>query len=126
MKQLLTAMALILAAPAAQAQELMGSYSAYIGSNDVYNSSGARLTKHWQVLRQDRANFHRYGIKDRDDEWDQFFDDSGRRGQLEALVKEGNVPKWVAQAIVAGEIHVYVEIWGQGGFPYYVTVQVAG
>lgn len=48
-------------------------YGAEISSRDRYNTNGERLNSVRDILRQDRANFHRYGITDRADQNDNFF-----------------------------------------------------
>ncbi|WP_246658275.1 hypothetical protein [Rhizobium sp. FKY42] len=70
----------------ARAPEPLESYSAYIGRDDLYNSSGERLTKPWQIIRQYRANYHRYGMRDRGDEGDSFFADEVNRQNLESMM----------------------------------------
>ena len=82
------------------AQQLLDSYTAYIGIEDLHNSKGARLTQPWQVLRQDRANFHKFGIRDPEDESDGFFSNKGNRALLEKMLRKGKTPGWVYDAIV--------------------------
>ncbi len=48
-------------AAAAPTSRLIETYAAYIGDDDLHNSSGDRLTQPWAILRQDRANYHRFG-----------------------------------------------------------------
>jgi hypothetical protein len=52
---------------------LIESYRAYIGNDDLYNSKGERLSQPWQIIRQDRANYHAYRRRDRGDQGDSFF-----------------------------------------------------
>ena len=63
--------------PGANAQPLadepIGFYEAYIGVQDLYNSKGVRLSSAAQVLRQDRANVHRFGIWQPGDQLDPIF-----------------------------------------------------
>lgn len=109
----------------ARADDLIGSYYAYIGSDDLYNSRGARLTTPWQVLRQDRANFHRYGITQPGDEWDPFFGDMENRGIMERMVRNGSISAAAARDIMRGGAMVYVEIRGRSGRGQRVVVTVA-
>lgn len=109
----------------AQADTLIGSYYAYIGSDDLYNSGGTRLTAPWQVLRQDRANFHRYGIAQPGDEWDPFFGDMENRGIMERMVRNGSISAGAARDIMRGGAMVYVEIRGRSGRGQRVVVTVA-
>ena len=74
------AIGLAIGAPTlAQAQQLIGSYVALLSEADHFNSSGQRLSSAAAIIRQDRANFHRFGIKDPQDEGDAFFADEGNR-----------------------------------------------
>jgi hypothetical protein len=63
----------------AQAQQLIGSYVALLSEADPFNSNGQRLMSAAAIIRQDRANFHRFGIRDPQDEDDAFFADEGNR-----------------------------------------------
>ena len=58
---LLTVVAVGLSTAAAKADGLIEEYNAYIGEEDLYNSYGERLSEPWQIIRQDRANYHRFG-----------------------------------------------------------------
>ena len=106
------------------AQDLIGSYVAYIGGNDLFNSKGGRLTEPWQILRQDRANVHKFGLVDRGDEGDPFFGDIDNRAAMETMVRQGWIEPGAARAIVNGFTFVQVEIYGQGGRGTSVRVTV--
>lgn len=109
---------------AAQAQEVVGSYAAYIGEDDLYNSQGERLTEPWQVLRQDRANYHKYKIRQRGDEGDPFFSDVNNRAAMEQMVMAGSIEAQAARDLLRGGATVYVTIFGHGGRGDYVNVTV--
>lgn len=103
-----------LAAPAA-AQEVIGGYRAYIGAADLRNSSGAALTQPWQVIRQDRANVHRFGLRQPGDEGDPWFGSGEMRSALESWVRSGGLSGATEAAIMAGNVSIYVEVLGQSG-----------
>ena len=105
--------------------EPIGSYTAFIGQADLYNSSGTRLTQPWAVLAQDRANFHRYGLSQPGDDWDFHFQDINMRGAMGAFWSRGQVNPGVAQAIVNGNVAVRVTLWGTNAGPQYITVGFA-
>ena len=109
---------------AAAAQDVVGGYAAWIGTDDLYNSEGARLSQPWQVLRQDRANYHRFGIWQEGDEWDPFFEDADNRAAMERMIMEGYISPAAARAIVQGNVMVYVTIHGSGGRGDWVEVEV--
>lgn len=127
MKRLILALALILAAPfAAQAQQLMGSYNAYIGQQDLYNSNGVRLSSAAQILRQDRANYHRFGISQQGDDWDPYFGDINNRARLEQMVNNGGLQPYIRNAIMGGNVFVVINVYGQNGRMQYLEVIVPG
>nr|WP_210296904.1 hypothetical protein [Gellertiella hungarica] len=119
----MAALAALPAAPAL-ADELIGSYRAYIGEDDLYNSSGERLRQPWQVLRQDRANFHKFGIAQRGDEDDDFFASAENRANMEYMVQHGSIARSAAKALVRGGVMVTVEIYGNGDEGDFVNVTV--
>ena len=111
----------MLAQPAA-AQDLIGSYAAYISENDLYNSNGARLGEPWQVLRQERANFHEFGMGDPEDEWDPFFSDRNNRAAMEQMVMNGYMDPQARANILSGGGMVVVNIYGYGGVGDYLDI----
>lgn len=126
-RRLVLALALAAAVPfAAQAQQLMGSYNAFIGQQDLYNSKGVRLSSPAQILRQDRANYHRFGISQYGDQWDPYFGDINNRARLEQLVNGGYLPPHVANAIMRGNLHIIVNVYGQNGWMQYVEIVLPG
>ncbi len=123
-RQALAAVLIFCAGPMA-AQELIGAYTAFIGTDDLYNSKGARLTQPWQVLRQDRANFHRFGIRQPGDEWDPFFGSIDNRAAMERMIMNGRIDPGARQNLLQGGATVFVRIYGAGGVGRYVNVTVA-
>ena len=127
MKNILLAMTMVLstlAASASSAQEVIGSYVAYVGYADLFNSKGQRLTEPWQVLRQERANYHRFNIRQQGDEWDPFFGSIENRAAMEQMVISGWIDPVAANGLVNGNVFVFVEIWGSGNRGDYVRVSV--
>lgn len=103
---------------------LLNSYRAYIGSDDLYNSKGERLTQPWQIIRQDRANYHAYRRRDRGDQGDNFFSDPANRQRLEAMLASGAITAAAANDIVRGGVWIRVEIYGRGNIGEWVDVHV--
>lgn len=117
MRKLVTALfalALVFGAGMAAAQQVVGSYAAWIGTDDLYNSNGQRLSEPWQVIRQDRANYHRFRIRQSGDEWDPFFGDANNRAALENLVRNGHIERSAATAILRGNTMIHVTVYGSG------------
>ncbi|TBD75924.1 hypothetical protein [Rhizobium ruizarguesonis] len=104
---------------------LVESYRAYIGDADLFNSNGARLTQPWQIIRQDRANFHQYGVRDRDDETDSFFADPVNRQALEQMLRNGTMTRDAANMIVRGNVWINVDIYGSQGAGRWIDVSVS-
>lgn len=120
---LAAAAALILSTPCAMADDLLASYVAFIGRDDLYNSKGARLTEPWQILRQDRANYHRFGISQPGDEWDPVFQDANNRATMESMIQRGSIEASAGRNIVKGGVMVQVDVY-DGGSRDYVRVSV--
>jgi len=104
--------------------QLLESYTAFLGWGDHYNSNGQRLTEPWQIIRQDRANYHRYGTGDPQDQWDSFFGDFNNRARAEEMLRNGYISPQARSAIVNGPVMIRVEIWGQGNTGTSIRVDV--
>jgi hypothetical protein len=113
MRPLALVLALVLATPAA-AQQLIASYTAFIGPRDLVGEDGRRLHEPWQILRQDRANFHRHGIRQFADEGDPVFASVAARAQIEALLRQGRITPEARRAIQRGNLIVHVQVWDGG------------
>ena len=96
------------------ADETLAYYEAYIGTQDLYNSRGARLTSAAQVLRQDRANVHKFGIYQPGDQLDPIFNSVANREVMAKVMARNGLDPEVARQILRGNVMVYVEVWGHG------------
>ncbi len=123
MKQVLFALAFMMASPAS-AESVIGQYVAYIGRDDLYNSNGTRLSEPWQVLRQDRANFHRFKVSQPGDEWNSFFSNIDNRAIMERMVMSGYIDPNARRNLVNGGAMVVVRIYGSGSKGRRVEVDV--
>jgi S1-C subfamily serine protease len=104
-KKLIIAIAIGLAANIplrTNAQQLIGSYTALLSENDHFNSRGQRLTTAAAIIRQNRANFHRFGIRSPEDQDDPFFSDERNRAALEQMLDRGRADSRVIDRIVNG------------------------
>ena len=117
-----TLVLLLLAGPAA-AQSLVTSYTARIGGQDLVNSNGVALVSVAAIIRQDRANVHRFGLRDADDETDPYFADADNRAALEVLVQKGSAPPNALALLRSGDARVRVEVW-RGGAGDFVRIEV--
>lgn len=113
----------MVSAGVAHADELLESYSAYIGQDDLYNSNNERLTQPWQVIRQDRANVHRFGVRQPGDDVDSFFASARNRELAERMIRDGSIEGSAARALLGGDVRIHVEIW-RGGNGDYLNISV--
>ena len=75
-------------------------YYAKISHNDKYNSYGDPLRSVAAILRQDRANYHRFGIRDREDTGDRTFRYKGNRARMASMLRSGYISPATRNAIV--------------------------
>ena len=111
-----------MAAVPASAAELIASYNAWLSRADHYNSQGQRLTSAAAIIRQDRANFHKYGIQDSGDENDSYFDNVNNRALLEQLLNDGTSDPGVLRQIVNNNVMIHVDIYRSNHHGDYVIV----
>ncbi|MEP0232943.1 hypothetical protein [Roseibium sp.] len=101
----------LLADKAAAQSQLLEAYSAFLGSADHFNSKGVRLTQPWQIIRQDRANFHKFGLGDPGDDGDRYFASAENRGRMEQMILNGTIERSAASRIVNSNVWITVEIY---------------
>ena len=111
---LLAFFVILAAAGAALSQgRFIETYVARLSDQDHVTSGGERLSTVAAILRQDRANFHRFDQPDDEDEPDTFFTERENRGALERLVSRGNITPDVRRAIISGTPLVRVTVHGR-------------
>lgn len=108
---------------AARADEVLETYRARLSARDHFNTNGERLTSPAEIIRQDRANVHRFGIVDPEDQSDQFFSSEKNRAILEKLLEAGHSKPAAYQAVVNGTPVVVVTVL-RGNRGEYVTVSI--
>nr|WP_325251545.1 hypothetical protein [Amylibacter sp.] len=89
-------------------------YLAYIGPEDMRSSRGTPVTTLGGVLQQDRANFHRFGIRHAQDESDPIFANRDWRARIPDMVNAG------------GNTRGSLNRMAQRGQPFMVNVFVCG
>lgn len=97
--------------------KLVGEYKAFLFGPDHTDSSGNKLTEAWQVLREDRANFHARGVKQDADQTDPLFGDPANRDKIEEMVANGNLTDRMARKIVDGNVLVRAQLYERDGEP---------
>ena len=106
-------------------EDIVAVYSARLSRHDHYASDGVPLESPAAVIRQDRANFHKFHRPDAEDEGDDFFDSAEHRALLERALERGHTPKAAYRAIMDGNPLITVTVYrDRGGF--YVDVKIAG
>ena len=106
----------------AQADQLLGAYVARISDTDHHASDGYRLDTAAQMVRQDRANWHKFGRGDAEDEDDPWFDSTEARARFERLLgKSGVMSAKTRNAIADDEAIIRVDVYRES-----VRVDVVG
>ena len=100
-------------------QGALDHYYAVLSAADHRNSKGKALKSAASVLRQDRANLHRFDKGDKRDKKDDLYADGERRVFLEKAAREC-LPKDVSKAILTRKAEVWVTT-----YPTWVDVQLA-
>lgn len=109
MKKFAIIATLVWAASVALAQDRsIGTYTAYLGPEDLVNSSGIRLNSAAAIVAQDRAYFHRFGVRHTQDEPDPWF---GSRGHRAAILDLVQVSDTAARSIVSQGALVAVTVF---------------
>ena len=111
--------AILSAGPVRDAQgQVMGnfieSYTARLSPRDHYNSNGVRLTSAAAIIRQDRANFYVYGLRDSEDEPDSFFSSKSNRARLEEMLENGRATRDAIYRVINGTPLIRVDIYANG------------
>ncbi|KIM07229.1 MAG: hypothetical protein KU38_10875 [Sulfurovum sp. FS08-3] len=86
-------------------------YYAKIGYNDKINSYGERLGSVADILRQDRANYHKFFVRDREDSGDRFFAYPDNRERMASMLRNGYISPATRDAIMYGNPVVRVTIY---------------
>ena len=122
------ALSICLGAPL-NAQNLVASYYTEIGYEDFFNSRGAPLTDVGAVIQQDRANFHRFGIRHAGDEGDPYFGNKSWRAAIPDLVRAGRVDTYLRNLLGRGwqgySSNWLIQLCGSGGQITHIIIDPA-
>ena len=86
-------------------------YLARLSAQDHFDAEGRRLTTVAEIIRQDRANYHKYGLRDPEDQADDFFASAENRARLEAFIAQGSVTPTAERAILNGTPLIVVRVY---------------
>ncbi|WP_054526013.1 hypothetical protein [Citromicrobium sp. WPS32] len=104
--------------------KLAGQYKAFLYGPDHTSASGARLDQAWQVLQQDRANYHERDVRQDADQSDPVFASAANRDRIEDMVANGNLTDASARKIMDGNVLVAVDVYTRDGEPARLDVSV--
>ena len=124
MKRFLFLLALVFSTSAAHSDEEIASYLTWLGPKDMQTSHGVKLQSFGDILAQDRANYHRFGVRDQLDTSDPIFGNREMRSKLPAFFKAGRqVEKYIRDNVLSGKGHyVFVRVMGEKGRVTHVDV----
>ena len=101
-----------LGAGTARADDKLGSYVARISDRDHRASDGYPLSSAAQMVRQDRANWHKFHRRDSDDQGDPWFRSDGSRADLQRMLERGGaMSSSTRRAIINGEPLIEVDVY---------------
>lgn len=88
------------------------------------NSSGAPLKNFCAIVQQDRANYHRFGIRNDGDQGDPIFANKAARARIldTCVVMSGSeyVPQFVLDGI---DRYIWIRAYGRNGIPTRVEIR---
>lgn len=115
-------LAMLAMTAAASADQYLGSYEARISDVDHRASDGYPLDTAAQMVRQDRANWHKFGRGDAEDQDDPWFGSTSARARFEKMLgRPGAMSGATRNAIANGEPVVRVDVYKNS-----VVVEVLG
>jgi hypothetical protein len=105
-------LAALVGATTASADQFLGSYTARISDQDHHASDGYALDTAPQMVRQDRANWHKFGYGDAEDQDDPWFSSTDARARFERMLgKAGAMSGATRNAIASGEPVIQVDVY---------------
>ncbi len=96
-----------------QAEAPIEIYYARLGSQDHYNSRGNRLESVAGIIRQDRANYHKFYRRDSEDTGDSYFASKSNRAVLERMLNNGYASRSTRNAILYGNPLILVRVYNR-------------
>ena len=113
--------------PAAAADELIGEYTTWLSPQDARSSRGQPLNDICAIVQQDRANYHRFGLRDPGDGGASVFVSREARARITQDCRyaiEAFEPYAKETLLEKGEpVFVWVRVFGKGTQPAYVLVR---
>lgn len=116
LKSLLTLTIAVLLSSTSHARYLC-SYYAYISESDKYNSSGSSVITGYNkasaaaILRQDRANFYKFGDRDYGDTGDCVMYSKQQRAKFESYLRNGTATPSAIRSMIDGNPTIKVDLY---------------
>ena len=104
--------------------EIIESYTARLSARDHFSSRGERLQSAAAIIRQDRANYYVYNLRDEEDEPDAFFANKANRERLEQMLEHGSSQPSAVRRVVNGTPLIKVLIFKNSSGGTYINVTV--
>lgn len=120
----LVAAALLLLPAPGFADEVLEAYVARLSARDHFSSRGERLQSAAAIIRQDRANYYVYNIRDEEDQPDEFFASKANRERLEQMLEHGSSKAGAVRQVVNGTPLIKVLIFRNNSGGIYINVTV--
>ncbi|MCI5097811.1 MAG: hypothetical protein MRY77_15975 [Rhodobacteraceae bacterium] len=111
------------AGPAQAQEQVLGYYMALLGPQDRMNSRGVPLSDARAIVQQDRANFHRFGIRHADDQYDPWFSSPDQR---RAMGPKLQIYPGTARIIERQNALIAVTVFGINGRVSRIRVEIPG
>lgn len=110
-------------ASAVDEDDVITGYSARLSRKDHFASDGVALESPAAVIRQDRANYHKFKRRDDEDDSDDYFDSAQHREGLERALERGHTTRAAYRSIMNGTPLIAVTVYrSRGGI--YVDVKI--
>jgi hypothetical protein len=104
--------------------EIIEGYIARLSARDHFSSKGERLQSAAAIIRQDRANYYVYNLRDEEDEPDEFFASKANRERLEQMLEHGTSQAGSVRRVVNGAPLIKVLIFKNSSGGIYINVTV--
>lgn len=99
-------------------------YSARLSRKDHFASDGVRLDSPAAVIRQDRANYHKFNRADDEDDTDDYFDSAAHREGLEQALERGHTSRAAYRSVMDGNPLIAVTVYRARGGGIYIDVKI--
>ncbi len=120
---LIAAASVFVSAVPSNAQQIIAEYYTMLVDADLSNSRGVPLGNFCAVVQQDRANYHRFGIRHDGDDWDPIFADRVARARIATTCQLAAGSEYLPSSLAQyGSKYVHVRVFGSGGIPTLVLV----